>query len=99
MTFAMTFHQVGQLFVVSHATSPPFVSATSPKYVDRESLEGRRTGTRERKGTSAEMFVAAVRGRAIKCGNKKKRKKERRRKTKREKRTLKLLMITRGIDV
>lgn len=45
------------------------------------------------------MFVAAVRGRAIKCGNKKKRKKERRRKTKTEKRTLKLLMITRGIDV
>ena len=95
----MTFHQVGQLFVVSHATSPPFVSATSPKYVDRESLGGRRTGTRERKGTSPEMFVAEVRGRAIKCGNKKKRKKERRRKTKTEKRTLKLLMITRGIGM
>lgn len=56
-----------------HATSPPFVSATSPKYFYRESLEGRRTETRERKGTSPEMFVAAaVRGRAIKCGIKKK---------------------------
>ena len=48
------------------------------------SLEGRRTGTRERKGTSAEMFVAAVRGRAIKCGNKKKRKKERRNQNRKE---------------
>lgn len=55
-----------------HATSPPFILATSPKCVDRESREGRRTGTRERKGTSPEMFVVAVRGRAIKCGNKKK---------------------------
>ena len=62
---------LGPLASLSHATSLPFVSATSPKYVDRESLEGRRTGTRERKGTSPEMFVAAVRGRAIKCGNKK----------------------------
>ena len=82
-----------------HATSRPFVSSTSQKYVDRESLGGRRTGTRERKGTSPEMFVVEVRGRAIKCDKKKKRKKERRRKTKTEKRTLKLLMITRGIGV
>ena len=58
--------------LLCHVTSPPFVSATSPKYVDRESLEGRRTGTRERKGTSSEMFVAAVRGREIKCCDKKK---------------------------
>ena len=91
MTFAMTFHQVGQLFVVSHATSPPFVSATSPKYVDRESLEGRRTGTRERKGTSAEMFVAAVRGRAIKCGNKKKRKKRKKKKNQNRKENIKTI--------
>ena len=91
MTFAMTFHQVGQLFVVSHATSPPFVSATSPKYVDRESLEGRRTGTRERKGTSAEMFVAAVRGRAIKCGNKKKAKKRKKKKNQNRKENIKTI--------
>lgn len=44
------------------------------------------------------MFVAEVRGRAIKCGKKKKRKGKRRRKTKTEniKRTLKLVMITIG---
>ena len=45
------------------------------------------------------MFVAEVRERAIKCGKKKKRKEKRRRKTKTEKRTLKLLMITRGIGM
>ena len=62
---SVTGHFVRVAFLVSwpylfHVTSPPFVSATSPKYVDRESLEGRRTGTKERKGTSPEMFVAAV---------------------------------------
>lgn len=69
----MTFHQAGHfvgLFVCALLLLLPPLTKCN---FDRESLEGRRTGTRERKGTSPEMFVAAVRGTAIKCGDKKKR--------------------------
>ena len=69
----MTFHQAGHfvgLFVCGLLLLLPPLTKCN---FDRESLEGRRTGTRERKGTSPEMFVAAVRGTAIKCSDKKKR--------------------------
>ena len=88
----MTFHQAGHfvgLFVCGLLLLLPPLTKCN---FDRESLEGRRTGTRERKGTSPEMFVAAVRGTAIKCSDKKS-------ETKTEKRTLKLVMITREIGM